>query len=134
MIRRPPSSNRTDTLFPYTTLFRSLTFERFGEKSLAEIWHHSQAFNAFRGTDWMREPCRSCERKEIDWGGCRCQAMAISGSAGDTDPACVKSPVHARMAALIDEAMAAGSDTFRYRRIGGQTVAPVPDAVSLPDR
>src|SRR3546814_10588064 len=86
MIRRPPSSNRTDTLFPYTTLFRSLTFERFGEKSLAEIWHHSQAFNAFRGTDWMREPCRSCERKEIDWGGCRCQAMAISGSAGDTDP------------------------------------------------
>src|SRR3546814_1073895 len=45
-----------------------LAFERFGEKSLAEIWHHSQAFNAFRGTDWMREPCRSCERKEIDWG------------------------------------------------------------------
>lgn len=95
-----------------------LGFDRFGDKSLAEIWHQSKAFNAFRGTDWMSEPCRSCERQEIDWGGCRCQAMAIAGSAAETDPACAKSPLHARMAALIDEAMAADREEFRYRRIG----------------
>ncbi|TWF58562.1 pyrroloquinoline quinone biosynthesis protein PqqE [Neorhizobium alkalisoli] len=95
----------------------NLTFERFGDKSLTEIWLDSPAFNAFRGTDWMAEPCRSCERKEIDWGGCRCQAMAIAGSAAATDPACIKSPLHAQMAALIDEAMASDKDVFRYRRI-----------------
>ena len=94
-----------------------LVFDRFGDKSLAEIWHQSKAFNAFRGTDWMSEPCRSCERKEIDWGGCRCQAMAIAGSAAETDPACAKSALHARMAMLIDEAMAADRKEFRYRRI-----------------
>lgn len=97
----------------------NLVFERFGEKDLSEIWHHSAAFAAFRGTDWMLEPCRSCDRKEIDWGGCRCQAMAIAGSARATDPACVKSPVHARMAALIEEAAAADRPEFHYRRIGG---------------
>lgn len=95
-----------------------LVFDRFGDRSLAEIWHHSAAFGAFRGTDWMNEPCRSCERKEIDWGGCRCQAMAIAGSAAETDPACAKSPLHARMATLINEAMAADREKFRYRRIG----------------
>lgn len=95
-----------------------LVFDRFGDRSLAEIWHHSAAFGAFRGTDWMNEPCRSCERKEIDWGGCRCQAMAIAGSAAETDPACAKSPLHARMATLINEAMAADREEFRYRRIG----------------
>lgn len=95
-----------------------LVFDRFGDKSLAEIWHQSKAFNAFRGTDWMSEPCRSCERQEIDWGGCRCQTMAIAGSAAQTDPACAKSPLHARMATLIDEAMAADQEEFRYRRIG----------------
>ncbi len=95
-----------------------LVFERFGEKSLADIWHDSPAFNAFRGTDWMAEPCRTCDRKEIDWGGCRCQAMAIAGNAAATDPACIKSPLHARMASLIEEATTSGQDAFHYRRIG----------------
>lgn len=96
----------------------NLTFERYGEKSLREIWVDSIAFNAFRGTDWMLEPCRSCERKEIDWGGCRCQAMAIAGNAAATDPACVKSPLHARMADLINQAQTEPLNDFRYRRIG----------------
>jgi pyrroloquinoline quinone biosynthesis protein E len=96
----------------------NLSFDRFGEKSLADIWHGSSAFNAFRGTDWMDSICRGCERREIDWGGCRCQAMAIAGNAAATDPACTKSPHHARMAALIEEAMASDKDVFRYRRIG----------------
>ena len=71
----------------------------------------------------MQQPCRSCERREIDWGGCRCQAMAIAGDAAATDPACVKSPIHARMAMLIDEAQRAAAvpsndEQFVYRRIG----------------
>ena len=71
----------------------------------------------------MQEPCRSCERQEIDWGGCRCQAMAIAGDAAATDPACIKSPLHARMGALINEAISTKTadttpDAFTYRRIG----------------
>ncbi len=100
-----------------------LVFDRFGERSLSDIWHASPAFNAFRGTGWMAEPCRSCDRREIDWGGCRCQALAIAGDAAATDPACIKSPLHARMAALIEEASASDRDVFRYRRIGN----PAPD-------
>jgi pyrroloquinoline quinone biosynthesis protein E len=105
----------------------SLSFERFGPRTLAEIWTSSPAFNAFRGTDWMQLPCRTCERREVDWGGCRCQAMAIAGDAAATDPACVKSPLHARMAELIDLArgkntqasQAQTPDDFVFRRIGG---------------
>jgi len=111
---------------------RSLTFERFGEKTLAEIWADSPAFNAFRGTDWMQEPCRSCERREIDWGGCRCQAMAIAGDPAATDPACIKSPIHARMGMLIDDALASArshdkdeSPDFVYRRITTTSSEPV---------
>lgn len=101
----------------------SLTFERFGSRTLAEIWTDSPAFNAFRGTDWMLEPCRSCERREIDWGGCRCQAMAIAGDAAATDPACIKSPLHARMTAVATSGRPAGvtapgAEGFVYRRIG----------------
>ncbi len=58
-----------------------LAFERVTERGLAEIRADSPAFQRFRGTDWMAEPCASCERREIDWGGCRCQALAITGDA-----------------------------------------------------
>ncbi|TGT74892.1 pyrroloquinoline quinone biosynthesis protein PqqE [bacterium M00.F.Ca.ET.159.01.1.1] len=98
----------------------SLRFERFGDRSLTEIWINSPAFNAFRGTKWMREPCRSCERREIDWGGCRCQALAIVGDAAATDPACIKSTANGRMAALVDKTRrsnTAGDDAFMYRRM-----------------
>ncbi len=71
-----------------------LEFWSVAEHSLADIWRDSPAFNAFRGTDWMAEPCRSCARKEIDFGGCRCQAMALTGDARNTDPVCVLSPLH----------------------------------------
>jgi pyrroloquinoline quinone biosynthesis protein E len=99
-----------------------LEFDRFGERTLAEIWIGTPAFNAFRGTGWMREPCRSCERREIDWGGCRCQAMAVAGDASAVDPACIKSPLHDRMAALAEGAASAigapDEADFVYRRIG----------------
>ncbi len=63
-------------------------------KGLADIWARGADFARFRGTDWMREPCRSCERREVDFGGCRCQAFALTGDPAATDPACAKSPDH----------------------------------------
>ena len=85
-----------------------LAFETVRDRPLAAIWADGPAFEAFRGTDWMQEPCRSCERREIDWGGCRCQAMAIAGDAAATDPACIKSPLHARMTAVATSGRPAG--------------------------
>ncbi len=69
-----------------------LDFDNIKDKPLSWIWEHSESFNRFRGTDWMPEPCRSCDRREIDWGGCRCQAFALTGNADAADPACEFSP------------------------------------------
>ncbi|HEY8564564.1 MAG TPA: pyrroloquinoline quinone biosynthesis protein PqqE [Beijerinckiaceae bacterium] len=97
-----------------------LAFWSVRERSLAEIWVSSPAFAAFRGTDWMPEPCRSCDRKERDWGGCRCQALALTGDAAATDPACSLSPHHARIGALAAaEAGAGEAPPYVYRTIGG---------------
>jgi len=94
-----------------------MTFDNVRKKKLGEIWRASEAFNRFRGTDWMPAPCKGCERAEIDWGGCRCQALAVTGNAAATDPACALSPDHARMAELA--AAPATTPGFRFRRIGG---------------
>jgi pyrroloquinoline quinone biosynthesis protein E len=69
-----------------------LEFDNIKDKSLSWIWENSDAFNRFRGTSWMPEPCQSCDRKEIDWGGCRCQAFALTGNENATDPTCEFSP------------------------------------------
>jgi pyrroloquinoline quinone biosynthesis protein E len=82
-------------------------FPSVREQSLGAIWRDSPAFARFRGTNWMAEPCRSCDRREIDWGGCRCQAFALTRNASRTDPACEKSPDHA----LILTAVAARGST-----------------------
>ncbi len=71
-----------------------LAFERVGARSLAEIWTDSPALLRFRGDDWMPEPCRSCDKKAVDFGGCRCQAFALTGDAARTDPACSLSSDH----------------------------------------
>jgi pyrroloquinoline quinone biosynthesis protein E len=73
-----------------------LEFVNVREAPLAEIWFESAAFECFRGTDWMPEPCRSCpfDRQEIDFGGCRCQALALTGDATNADPVCHISPQH----------------------------------------
>ncbi len=71
-----------------------LTFWNVTEHALADIWQNSPAFRAFRGTDWMPEPCASCARRDIDFGGCRCQAFALTGDATATDPVCHLSPHH----------------------------------------
>lgn len=91
-----------------------------GNKSIRWIWDNSEAFNAYRGTGWMPEPCQSCAFKEIDFGGCRCQAFALTGKAGNTDPACAKSPHHKRLFEAAEES-AGGSDSFIYRNFSGGT-------------
>jgi PqqA peptide cyclase len=96
----------------------SLSFESVTERPLAEIWYHSTAFNAFRGTDWMPEPCRSCDRRTIDFGGCRCQAFAVAGRAETTDPACSLSPLHDALVATANEAAESAPPPFVYRRFG----------------
>jgi pyrroloquinoline quinone biosynthesis protein E len=69
-----------------------LRFENIRARDLHWIWRESESFNQFRGTDWMPEPCRSCPQKEIDFGGCRCQAALVTGKAENTDPVCELSP------------------------------------------
>ncbi len=96
-----------------------LAFDSVLERGLADIWENSEAFERFRGTAWMPEPCRSCERREIDWGGCRCQAFALTGDAANTDPACALSPRHEEIFALAVAESGAPPPAFVYRRIGG---------------
>ncbi|WP_031435073.1 pyrroloquinoline quinone biosynthesis protein PqqE [Methylomarinum vadi] len=74
--------------------------------SIEEIWNDSKAFNFFRGYDWMKEPCRSCDEKEKDFGGCRCQAYLMTGDMYATDPVCSKSPQHHVIQEAIDSARA----------------------------
>jgi pyrroloquinoline quinone biosynthesis protein E len=86
--------NPTGEVLPCPTAheIKSLRFDNVREKSLGWIWRESDAFNRFRGTEWMPDPCRSCEFREVDFGGCRCQAALITGDAAVTDPACQFSP------------------------------------------
>jgi PqqA peptide cyclase len=79
---------------PAASSIRGLRFENVRERALGEIWHRSESFTRYRGTQWMPEPCRSCDRREVDWGGCRCQAFLLAGAAGLTDPVCSLSPHH----------------------------------------
>ena len=71
-----------------------LEFPNVRDHELTDIWHKSDLFNRFRGTDWMTEPCKSCPEKEIDLGGCRCQALMLTGDATNADPVCSLSPHH----------------------------------------
>lgn len=96
-----------------------LVFDSVCDRTLAEIWESSPAFERFRGTGWMSEPCRSCPAREIDWGGCRCQALAFTGDGAATDPACELSPHHARMLDIAVEESAEPPPAFAYRRFGG---------------
>ena len=92
------------------------TFPSVRDHSLKEIWTASEAFARFRGTQWAPEPCRSCEHLEADLGGCRCQAFALTGDVGRTDPTCALSPDHDVVVRAIAEAGASGVAT--PRRIG----------------
>jgi pyrroloquinoline quinone biosynthesis protein E len=84
----------------------SLTYPSVQDHSLEWIWRHSPAFNAFRGTAWMPSPCRDCAHRDEDFGGCRCQAFALTGDAARTDPVCGLSPDRP----LVDVALAAAAE------------------------
>ena len=73
---------------------------------LERIWAESPVMTAFRGTDWMPDPCRSCDRRELDFGGCRCQAFQLTGDAARTDPVCHLSPDHDLVARAVEAANA----------------------------
>lgn len=92
-----------------------LVFDNVRDKALRDVWLGSQAFQKYRGTDWMREPCRTCEFREQDWGGCRCQAFAFAGAAELADPACHKSSFHSAFAAVAEQEAALAAPQFVFR-------------------
>jgi pyrroloquinoline quinone biosynthesis protein E len=92
-----------------------LTFDNVRTRPLAETWATSAAFGAFRGEAWMPEPCRSCDQRTIDFGGCRCQAYHLTGNAAATDPVCRLSPDHALVETARATAGASGERGLRYR-------------------
>ena len=92
-----------------------LVFDNVRHRRLGDIWASGFAFTAYRGTGWMQEPCASCDRREVDWGGCRCQALAWTGDAAATDPACSLAPRHAEMRSAALSESDAGEDDFVYR-------------------
>lgn len=94
-----------------------VTFPNVREHSIEYIWRDSFGFNRFRGYDWMPEPCRSCDEKERDFGGCRCQAFMLTGDAANADPVCSKSAHHGKILAARDQADhgALGLDQLQHR-------------------
>lgn len=78
-----------------------MEFPNVTQYSVNDIWQHSDAFNRYRGDDWMQEPCRSCDEKKKDFGGCRCQAYALTGDAAGADPVCSKSPHHDEVKKIV---------------------------------
>ena len=93
--RRYLTINPTGDVLPCPTASSAipdLNLENVRTRDLDWIWRESESFNRFRGTEWMPEPCRSCPQKEIDFGGCRCQAALLTGNAANTDPVCEFSP------------------------------------------
>jgi len=87
-----------------------LDFPNVAQHSLRDIWYHSDAFNKYRGDAWMKEPCKTCPEKEKDFGGCRCQALALTGDAANADPVCGKSPQHAQVQEIVRRAQQAQRD------------------------
>jgi PqqA peptide cyclase len=92
-----------------------LAFWSAKDRTLEDVWLNSPAFNAYRGQDWMMEPCTSCEKKSSCKGGCRCQALALAGKAEAADPVCDLSPFHGELAII---AASAGAEPMQPRRIG----------------
>lgn len=81
-----------------------IDFPNVTQHSIRDIWYHSDAFNKYRGDVWMKEPCKTCPEKEKDFGGCRCQALALTGDAANADPVCSKSPQHGEVQQIVRRA------------------------------
>lgn len=94
-----------------------LDFPNVTQQSLRDIWYDSDAFNRYRGDAWMKEPCRTCPEKKKDFGGCRCQAYALTGDAENADPACSKSPHHGELQSIVLQAHAKQATPMREQPI-----------------
>jgi PqqA peptide cyclase len=95
-----------------------MTFESVRERPLQWIWEDSESFQRFRGESWMPEPCRSCDHRAEDFGGCRCQAFLLTGDASATDPACSLAPKHSLVESAVRESNAG---TSGKRATGGSS-------------
>jgi len=96
------------------THITTLRFDSVRDRSLRWIWEESSAFQAFRGDAWMQDPCRSCPHKAVDFGGCRCQAFALTGDATNPDPVCTLTPLRTIIDAAVQNAAAEKVYRFRY--------------------
>ncbi|AXS83011.1 pyrroloquinoline quinone biosynthesis protein PqqE [Marinobacter sp. Arc7-DN-1] len=103
-----------------------LNFPGVRDHDLSWIWHESESFNLYRGDSWMKEPCRSCPEKERDFGGCRCQAMLLTGDAANADPACSKSPQHHIVQEAVIRALGTEQD---HKKLIARDVSWVPTEV-----
>ena len=115
--RRYITVNPSGQVLPCPTAYSipGLRLENAREKSLEWIWMESESFNRFRGTEWLPEPCSSCGLKEMDFGGCRCQAALLTGDPTVTDPACGLSPDRPKLEKVLVEA-AGVSGPWSYRQ------------------
>jgi pyrroloquinoline quinone biosynthesis protein E len=102
-----------------------LRFENVRARELDWIWRESESFNRFRGTEWMPEPCRSCPQREIDFGGCRCQAALLTGNAANTDPVCELSPNRSTVDAVLQELNSLGYHQPEWTYRSNPKVLPV---------
>ena len=101
------------------TQITSLTFDSVRDRSLEWIWQESEAFRMFRGDSWMKEPCRSCPRKTVDFGGCRCQAFALTGDAANPDPVCTLTPLRQVIDRALEEPVQPALP-YQYRRLADE--------------
>ena len=99
-----------------------LTFPNVKEYSVEAIWNDSEAFNYFRGDSWMREPCRTCDEKEKDFGGCRCQAYALTKDMHEADPVCDKSGFHHVVTTKVEESINSDKQPLYRNKINSMNI------------
>src|SRR5262249_24504314 len=98
-----------------SSAIQELRFENARARDLDWIGRESESFDRFRGTEWMPEPCRSCPQREIDFGGCRCQAALLTGNAANTDPVCEFSPNRTMVDAVLRDVSSSSAHEWTYR-------------------
>ena len=104
-----------------------LRFENVQQSHLGDVWHYSSGFNQFRGEGWLPDPCRTCDRRHIDFGGCRCQAFHVTGNAGITDPACSLSSHHNRIEAARSQATQSTGTPIVFEYRSAKSPSPLRD-------
>jgi pyrroloquinoline quinone biosynthesis protein E len=104
-----------------------LNFANVKQSSLSEIWQSSEAFQKFRGEDWMQQPCNTCDRRTIDFGGCRCQALLLVGEAAATDPVCSLSPHRPKVDAILADLKTSDAS------VGARLAPPADTPLTKPD-